>query len=396
MSKDKLPKAQSGNTVDNPNLLSEQGLQESFGGYANNVDIGPLPGKSSDPYVSSVKANKLQSETSPNEYFKNAYDNFLKDSQKEDDMRLSNPRTLDEYSENEGGRFEYYMPGGYDNEDSYAQGQSFGERMVNGIGKGLLLTGTTLLQSTVGLVNGAFQAINDGKFSSFYNNPSNNFLDSLTKGSEDYLPNFYTKQERDAKWYSPEYWATGNFVWDGVVKNLGFAAGAALSGGVFTNVLRAIPLTARLFAVGKGTQAATATAEGVVAGTTNKVASTFGKIKSLSDDFLGGYNAMNPGGRALVAGLATSGEAGIEALHNSNEYRQELINEHIAKYGIQPTGESLNRINAATEGAGNSTFFANMAILTATNYIQFPKILGSTYRGEKEIINGLTKSIEKN
>ena len=395
MSKDKLPKAQSGNTVDNPNLLSEQGLQESFGGYSNNVDLGPLPGKSSDPYVSSVKANKLQSETSPDEYFKNAYDNFLKDTQKEDDMRLSNPRTLDEYSENEGGRFEYYMPGGYDNEDSYAQGQSFGERMVNGIGKGLLLTGTTLLQSTVGLVNGAFAAINDGKFSSFYNNDFNNYLDSITKASEDYLPNFYTKEERNAKWYSPQYWATGNFLWDGVVKNLGFAAGAALSGGVFTGVLKALPLTSRLFAVGRGAQAATATAEGVVAGTTNRVASTLGKIRSLSDDFLGGYNAMNPGGRALVAGLATSGEAGIEALHNSNEYRQELINEHIAEYGIEPTGESLDRINAATEGAGNSTFFANMALLSATNYIQFPKILGSTYSGERAIINGLTREIER-
>jgi len=395
MSKDKLPKAQSGNTVDNPNLLSEQGLQESFGGYSNNVDLGPLPGKSSDPYVSSVKANKLQSETSPDEYFKNAYDNFLKDTQKEDDMRLSNPRTLDEYSENEGGRFDYYMPGGYDNEDSYAQGQSFGERMVNGIGKGLLLTGTTLLQSTVGLVNGAFAAINDGKFSSFYNNDFNNYLDSITKASEDYLPNFYTKEERDAKWYSPKYWATGNFLWDGVVKNLGFAAGAALSGGVFTGVLKALPLTSRLFAVGRGAQAATATAEGVVAGTTNRVASTLGKIRSLSDDFLGGYNAMNPGGRALVAGLATSGEAGIEALHNSNEYRQELINEHIAEYGIEPTGESLDRINAATEGAGNSTFFANMALLSATNYIQFPKILGSTYSGERAIINGLTREIER-
>ena len=63
--------------------------------------------------------------------------------------------------------------------------------------------------------------------------------------------------------------------------------------------------------------------------------------------------------------------------------------------GLPPTGEALEKINAAAEGAGNSTFFANMGILSATNYIQFPKILGSTYRGEKEIINGLTREIEK-
>jgi hypothetical protein len=51
-------------------------------------------------------------------------------------------------------RYNSFVPGDYNNEDAYAQGQSWVDKMVNGVGKGLALTGTTFLQSTVGLVNG--------------------------------------------------------------------------------------------------------------------------------------------------------------------------------------------------------------------------------------------------
>ena len=50
MSKDKLSKAQTGKSVSEPNLLSEKGLQESFGGYSNNVDVTPLPINEATPY----------------------------------------------------------------------------------------------------------------------------------------------------------------------------------------------------------------------------------------------------------------------------------------------------------------------------------------------------------
>ena len=40
-------------------------------------------------------------------------------------------------------RYNVFVPGDYNNEDAYAQGQSWTEKMVNGVGKGLALTGTT-------------------------------------------------------------------------------------------------------------------------------------------------------------------------------------------------------------------------------------------------------------
>jgi hypothetical protein len=394
MAKENLPKAQSGKTVippptqlSTPNpLLNEQFMQQRFGGYRTRVDIPNAPNV---PYINPY-AN-VRGSSSPNT---SSLANLIKNAVTPGDMggggRL---RTLDEFAANEKGRYDYFMPGNFDNEDAAAQGQSWGAQMVNGVGKGLLLTGTTFLQSTVGLVNGTYQAIADGKFSSFYDNEFNRALDEVNKSAEDALPNYYTAKERNANWYSPDYWMTGNFLWDGVVKNLGFAAGAALSGGVFTSTLKALPYASRLFSVGKAAETLAATEAGIASGA-GKAAETYGKIRSLSDKFISNYNTLNPAGRAVVAGLSTTGEAGIEALHSSNEFRQRLIDEHVAQYGVEPTGAALEAINAATEGAGNATFFANVGLLTATNYIQFPKILGSTYKGEKGIVNGLVREID--
>jgi len=395
MAKDNLPKAQSGKAlISSPTqepstttpLLNEQLMQQKYGGYRTpSVDGSALQ---NIPYVNPYAG--IQSTSSQNT---SALSNFLKFANtKRDPGAGGKTRTLDEYAGNEKERYDFFMPGDFDNEDAAAQGQSFGAKMVNGISKGLLLTGTTFLQSTVGLVNGTYQAISDGKFSSFYDNEFNRSLDEINKSAEDALPNYYTAAERDANWFSPAYWATGNFLWDGVVKNLGFAAGAALSGGVYTNVLKALPYASRLFSVGKSAETLAATEAGLSGA--SKVADTYGKVRALSDKFLSNYNTLNPAGRAVVAGLSTTGEAGIEALHSSNEFRQKLIDEHVEKYGVIPTGSILQEINDAAEGSGNATFFANVGILTATNYIQFPKILGSTYKAEKGIVNGIVREID--
>lgn len=298
------------------------------------------------------------------------------------------PRSL---AESTSSRFNQYVPG-YNNEDAYAQGQSWGDKVVNGVGKGLALTATTFLQSTVGLVNGVFQYIGDGRAASFYDNDFNRALDDLNKQLEDSLPNYYTDVEKNASWYSPSKLFTANFFWDGIVKNLGFAAGAALSGGVFAAGLKALPLTARLFAVGKAAETLAATEEAVLA--TGKSAAVYGKVKALSDRFLGSYKAMNQGGRVLVAGLATTGEAGFEAFHNLNEFRDAKLQEYRDTHGgMDATGKDLDAINAQSDNVGNSSFILNTALLSATNYIQFPKILGSSYRAEKSVINSLKKEI---
>ena len=170
-----------------------------------------------------------------------------------------------------------------------ALGQSSFDKAINGVTKGLGLMGTTFINSTVNLAYGAVQWGKTGEFSSFYDNDLTRSLDEFNKGLEDSMPNYYTKAERNANWYDPDYFFTSNFLWDGVVKNLGFAAGAALSGAAFTSALKALPLTARLFAAGKGAQALSATEAGL-ASNTGKAANAYGKLLDLNKKFASGYN----------------------------------------------------------------------------------------------------------
>jgi hypothetical protein len=301
-------------------------------------------------------------------------------------------RTLAEVSSN---RYENFVPGDYNNEDAYAQGQGWGEKMVNGVAKGLLLTGTTFLQGTVGLVNGLARWGQDGRFASFYDNEFNRQLDEILKEAEDNAPNFYTDVEKNASWYSPDYWMTGNFLWDGVVKNMGFAAGAYLSGGVYSAGLKglaALPGASRLLSMGRAAEAVALSEEALL--TTQKGTQAYGKLKALSDSYLTKYNVLEKGHRAVVAGLSTTGEAGFEAYQNLNDFRNQKIQEFRNNNGgVNPTGKDLEKINAMADSVGNASFLSNVALLSATNYIQFPKILGSSYAAEKGIINNVTKEI---
>ena len=72
----------------------------------------------------------------------------------------------------------------------------------------------------MGLVNGIGSMFKTGKFSSLYNNPTNQWLDDINKKMEDWMPNYYTQAEKNAEWYSPKNILTANFWSDKILKNL--------------------------------------------------------------------------------------------------------------------------------------------------------------------------------
>ena len=370
-------------------MINRLDLEDQFGGYRAPGAPEPLPTYKSpdniypDPTILSGRGGEDNS--------LDAWENYLS-SKSEDKPGGSVMRTLSEVSSN---RYDNFVPGNYNNEDAYAQNQGFGEKMVNGVGKGLVLTGTTFLQGTVGLVNGLVQWGADGRFASFYDNEFNRNLDEVVKQAEDVMPNFYTDVEKNAKWYSPDYFMTGNFLWDGVVKNMGFAAGAYFTGGVYSAGLRglaALPGASRLLSMGRAAEAVAASEEALIG--LDKGTEAYGKIKALSDSYLRTYNVLDKGHRAVVAGLSTSGEAGFEAYQNLNDFRNKRIEQYRNEHnGQDPQGADLEKINAIADSIGNTSFAANVALLSATNYIQFPKVLGSSYKAEKGILNNVTREI---
>ncbi len=298
-------------------------------------------------------------------------------------------------------RYKMYRPGA-NMEDIYGQTQGILDKAANATLKGLSLAGTTFLQGTVGLLYGLGNWAVDGKFSSFYNNDFSRALDDWNKGLEDHLPNYYTAAETNADWYSPKNLFTANFLFDKVIKNLGFAAGAAASGMLYSGglnlaakALGSIPKMGRMFSVGKNLEAA-AEAEALAMqklATSGGLTNLGANVGRVAEATVTSYNLLNKAHRTIAAGLSTMGEASFEALHNLNQFRDDLIKNYEAENGMKPTGAALEEINKQAENVGDMSFKLNAALLTATNYIQFPRILGTSYTASKKISNGLAKDV---
>lgn len=284
---------------------------------------------------------------------------------------------------------------GLDNEEIYGQNQSRASKWGNGLVKGVGLTATTFLQGTVGLVNGVYQALADQNFSSFYDNRLNKVLNDFSTGREDRFANYYTRAERDAAWYSPSTWATANFWSDTILKNMGFAAGAYLSGGVLskgisaglkglsTALNRANPtITTALETATRAENASLLTTQGSVL---QGVGRTAEGLAELSGRQLVNNAWKTWGKTATHAVLSASGEASIEAYHAKNDYKEKLIQQYRDNTGQEPSEKVLAEIEDTASSIGNTTFGLNMALLTATNFVQFP-LLSKTASGEASVL----------
>lgn len=278
---------------------------------------------------------------------------------------------------------------GINNEELYAQRQSGLDQLANGLLKAAGTFTTSFLSGTVGLVNGLTEWASTGNFSSFYDNDFNRKIDDINKSMEDALPNYYTQAEKDAEWYSPTNLFTGNFLGDKVLKNLGYSAGALAGGFGWGLVLRGIGLTSRLARYGKSLQALEAVESAManvpkaqkLSAATNALNNVWQSTKNIA----GG--ALMNADRAIISSTGMIGEATIEALQSTNEFRNNLIEEYKGLYGANPSGNDLEEINRYADAVGNNVFAFNAALLTFSNFIQLPKILGSSRKAEKRMIN---------
>ena len=282
-------------------------------------------------------------------------------------------------------------------EEDFAYGQSAWDKAKFGIGKFAGITGQTIANDTAGLIYGITAAIGNQKFSSLYDNEWSKMMDAASERMETYMPHYYTEAERrDPLSLSSVF--TGNFFWDKIIKNLGFSAGTAVSVLATGGVLEALNLSKGLVMAGKAAQALEATEAGIAEG--RGIASMINSLKNVSvsgvnkfGSVLEGLGTVSTGAKYSKANLGISsflsstGESSIESYQNKKEFENRSIEEFTTKNGRAPEGAELEEIRAAADHVGNFTFGLNMALLTTTNYIQMPKIFGSTYSGEKKAIN---------
>lgn len=120
--------------------------------------------------------------------------------------------------------------------DTRAENQHWYAKLGAGVGKGIVLAGTTFLDGTVGLLAGIGTAVSEGRWSGLFDNVVSNGLNEVNRQIEDILPNYRTQEEQERPWY--KNLGTVNFWADSFLKNLGFTVGAFYSGGAFTKALK--------------------------------------------------------------------------------------------------------------------------------------------------------------
>jgi hypothetical protein len=305
---------------------------------------------------------------------------------------------------------------GANNEDAWGAQQSVLSKGVNGILKGTNLAATTVVGG-FGTLGGAVSAMFTGRLADIWDNPVMQGIDEWNeKVDQEYLPNYYTDTEKNAEWYSPDNWFTANFLFDKVIKNSGFAVGAVISGNIAGKALgmagtaigeaaagRAAIMessqafkafapmmrnTARAFSAGKNAEAAAVLETKIssiadIAERTSKLA----KIAKETNQFA---KINDIGKRVGIAAYSQGGEAAFEGVQTTNEFRGQLIEKFKRdNFGVEPDQEQLEKINEQVEKVGKASFLGNMVLLAATEYVQLPKLLGSTYAAERQAANSL-------
>ncbi len=287
-----------------------------------------------------------------------------------------------------GNRYDETRPG-TNYEEMAGQQQSAWDKLANGVGKMVGTAATSFGSGTLGLVYGALSVPFKG-WSSLIDNDVTRSLDNMSKNLENILPNYYTQTEKDAEWYSPDNILTANFWSDKIIKNLGFSLGALGGGVAWSKLFQAIGVTNKLVQVGRGLETATAVEAAINTAPNLKKFTAFeGALNSTAGKYLRekAASALVQSDRILTSTMGTFGEASIEGLQSMNQFREKAIEEFREKYGYNPTGDDLERINDFSKKIGMYTWGMNSILLTATNYISLPKILNSSKKAERAIIN---------
>ena len=304
-------------------------------------------------------------------------------------------------------RYPMYHPD-LDLENIYGLQQSawsqWGNSAVKFLGTGL----GTFAQSFATIPN-TIAAIKTGKMDALSGDPDGyeSRIDGWLKNMDDKFPNYYTNKQKDNPWLAIIPFAPGsaNFWGDKVFRNLGFTAGA-ISGalvqdaavGFVTGGFGSVPLIAAQ--IGK----ASLYLNKIFAGT-NKIDDVFNLAARLGKSEKFGLSTLAMGAAAtrLNSGFRYSmsiwGSARTEAAIESREsYRhilETLTNEYKLKNGgNSPTGIDLQEIkNYATDGM-NTRFAINMALLSASNAIQFGSLFKSfTHAGGGGVTGALSREI---
>lgn len=295
----------------------------------------------------------------------------------------------------QGTRYDTVLPG-TDFEEMHGQQQGSGQKWLNASAKMVGTAATTFMTGTAGLIYGIGDAIVNQRLASVVDNDVTRAMDNISKSMDDSLPNYYTKRETEADWYSTDNILTANFWSDKVLKNLGFSLGTIAGGVAWGSVFRSIGMTNKIVRWGKGNDLAAAVEKRLASAPASGKYSAFQTVlgEVAANTKMPFASVAKNADRILISVMGTAGEATIEGIQVMTELKKNLLDEFKLSHGRMPSNLELKVINSTVENAGLYVYGMNGLILTVTNYIQLPKILGSSRRADKALINTIRRNAD--
>ena len=235
--------------------------------------------------------------------------------------------------------------------------QNNASRLANALVNNLAIAGTTAVQGTLGTVYGLLAAAAQGEWSKIWDNDVNNAMADVQKAADEWAPVY-----RGELYQNKSMWQKlGNGVfWSDFIKNLGYTEGMLIPGTAMSSVLSKAPQVVRML------------------------------IPSLVGSF---------------------GEATAEAVNNKNEqldYAYRVGAEEYQKKAeqLKDNPEALAQLNAQFKQdmanvevdavkAGNAVQLGNVALLTASNIIQWGKLFSKGFGTQRKTFGQQIKGLKK-
>jgi len=292
-------------------------------------------------------------------------------------------------------QFTPQIQGSYSSEDAYGKNQGPLDQLYNGVVKMGATAGSAFLSGFTSIPN-QIDALRQGRVSDalFASDSAFSETQRWMEELENKFPNYMTQVEQDRSWIVNAFTPTGaaNFWGDTILKNSGFTIGAIANAVVVDSALELLSAgaatPATLILAGKQISNALTPLKNAYRALAK--ASSLGKV----DDLMGVAKA----GEGLIKGLevtnkafgfkkasqllattymSAQGEAMIEGYHTYVDTKTKLLEDAVNK-GKELTPEYLRGIEDTASSAGKVTAMMNTAILSVSNLVQFPKILGWT------------------
>lgn len=290
-----------------------------------------------------------------------------------------------------------------------------------------MLAGTTFIDGTVGLIAGIGQAIANGVdndpnkhwYEGIWDNPVTQAMHEVNQLSEEYMPNYRTQAQQEAPWYSLDNLTSANFIFDTVVKNMGFTVGAAFSGGVYTKAIDWAAKAIKLAKFGKATAAtveagqkavqsarATRATKAVVGSFFNAQAEAVQEAYNSKQDFI-----TVQGQRIESRKLEQQNEALLEFAQNGGivnpDGTPDTVNSDPAAIAAlnqrlsdieNATTKAHSEIEKQSENVGTMTGLLNIPVLWLSDLAMFGKMYAGGWkaaRAEQRTVTRATKEAVK-